>query len=359
MTLVLVTAPACGSKDAPTSGASTAPATSPSGASSTSSPAAADAGAEAKPPVEVAHVGTRAITADELREALRARRGVDPADVLNDLIDATLLAAEARGAGFQATQASADQAVAAEWARHQFLDTARASVTDADLAIWFAERRAANRLVVQTEAQAKELATTLDAAIKADPTSAIRIFEEIRAKSGLQEPTASPPGALFDAQGRNEVGVAIVPADVAKATFALNEDGAISPPIALAPDRFALVQRVSLRPGTDLASAPEEARSHARDAIASKRAAQASEAHVAKLRAATAVSIDAAALDALRSAAGPRQRKLPVDLRRIRRDQIQGKPIRLPGVMERAEQVKRGTPAELLKNPRQPKENTP
>lgn len=357
--LAATLATACGSKDAP---APTASGTNPSAASSTSNPAAADAAAEpANGLTEIAHVGTRTITADDLRAALQARRGADPAEVLNDLIDATLLAAEARTAGFQATPASADAAVAAEWSRHQFLETARTSVTDADLAVWFAERRAANRLVVQTEAQATELAQTLASALKADPDHAVRIFEDIRAKSGLQEPTSSPAGAMFDAQGRNEVGVAIVPLPVAKATFALDADGAVSGPVALAADRFALVQRVGLRPGLDLASAPEEAREHARDAIATKRALEASQAHVAKLRAATAVSIDAAALDALRSSVGAsaRARKLPLDLRKLRRDQLLGKQVRVPGVMEHAEELRKATPQELLKTPPAPKENTP
>jgi hypothetical protein len=282
-------------------------------------------------PVVIARFKGREVLASEVeqRVALVHTTGtpleyVTVRDALDDLIDETLLASEARAAGFKAPEAlpsgvTADGALAQTWAVSKFTEAAKASVGDAELTAWFAERRGLARIVVRSAEQARDVHASLEAAIKADPASARQTFLAIKQKVGAKGETV-PDGVLVDAEGRDELGEALVPPEVSKALFALTENGQISEPVAVG-ESFIIVQRVGLRPATPLTGVPENERGAALDKIVAARALAASEEHLARLRKEAGVEIAQPALEALATRLGAEKpsklKRLPYGARKL------------------------------------------
>jgi hypothetical protein len=284
-------------------------------------------------PGEVLTIATygdgRKVTSDQVEALVAPLRGQDSltfpvlAETVEDVIDDSLLADEARAAGFDTAGLDGDKAIAEAWAKKTFLDKGRAAVTDADLTSWFSERRGVARIWVRTADQAAELRKNLMDSFKNAPDKRQELFLELKRKVGGR-PDPAPDGVLVDVEGKGELGEALVPAEIARAAFALKEDFEVSEPVAVN-DGFALVQRVAARPATPLAQVPKTEVDAAREKLAIKRANLFIEEHAARLRVEKQVVIDEAALARLGLKLGlghGSHKKIPLGVRKIQLERL-------------------------------------
>jgi hypothetical protein len=290
-------------------------------------------------------------------------------DTIEDLIDNMLLAAEARASNFAFEgDPDDDQKLGEAWARASFLEKARTAVTDADLAVWFAERRGVARIWVRTEQQAKDLRAQLMDSFRNTPDKKRDLFQELKRKVGGR-PDRIPDGALVDGEGRGEVGDALVPVEVARALFALEADGEVSEPVASG-GGFAVVQRVGLRPATPVEKVPANERSAATEKLAAARAMALVEEHAARLRMDHKVSIDEEAVARLATKLGAgkiRHNKMALGVRKMQLERLRGTihgtpefrdPSFVPDGAPGAERAKYEKIREKMK-PRNQRESTP
>ena len=290
-------------------------------------------------------------------------------DTVEDLVDNMLLASEARAASFVFDgDPSDDQKLGEAWARSSFLEKARATVTDADLAAWFAERRGVARIWVRTEPQAKDLRAQLMDSFRNAPDKHKDLFQELKRKVGGR-PDRIPDGALVDAEGRGEVGDALVPVELARALFALEKDTEVSEPVASG-GGFAIVQRVGVRPATPVAKVPTIEREAATDKLAAARAFNLVEEHAARLRLEQKVHIDEEAVAKLATKLGAgkgRHNKMALGVRKMQLERLRGNlqgtpefrdPSLIPAGVPEAERAKYEKVREKMK-PRNQRESTP
>lgn len=335
---------ACGKKPETPSAPTPAPtvqaeaATAPTPAP-TPAPAPAEPGPAVEPaltvpaPGEILAIATfgdgRKVTSDQVEPIVAPLRGQNTlsfpvlAETVEDLVDNTLLADEARAASFDTTGLSGDKAIAEAWAQKTFLDKGRAAVTDADLSNWFAERRGVARIWVRTADQAAELRKNLMDSFTHTPDKRAELFLELKRKVGGR-PDPAPDGVLVDLEGKGELGEALVPAEIATAVFALKEDLEVSEPVAVN-GGFALVQRVAARPATPLAQVPKTEVDAAREKLAIKRANLFIDEHAARLRTEKQVTIDETALARLGLKLGlghGSHRKIPIGVRKIQLERL-------------------------------------
>ncbi len=290
-------------------------------------------------------------------------------DTIEDLIDNMLLASEARASNFTFEgDPNDDQKLGEAWARSSFLEKARTAVTDADLAVWFAERRGVARIWVRTEQQAKDLRAQLMDSFRNTPDKKRDLFQELKRKVGGR-PDRIPDGALVDGEGRGEVGDALVPVEVARALFALEADDEVSEPVASG-GGFAVVQRVGLRPATPVEKVPANERMAATEKLAAARAMALVEEHAARLRAEQKVSIDEEAVAKLATKLGAgkvRHNKMALGVRKMQLERLRGTlqgtpefrdPSFVPAGAPAAERAKYEKIREKMK-PRNQRESTP
>lgn len=273
----------------------------------------------------------RKVTSDDVRSALKSLQSQEPLDyrivheLVEDLVDNQLLAGEARKAHFlpDGVDPDDDRRLGEAWARENFLAKARESVTDAELQAWFAERRGVARIWVRTEAQARELRTSLMESFDNAPERARELFLELKRKvGGRRDPV--PDGVLVDREGRNETGDALVPAEIASAVFELDADSQVSEPVKSG-SGFALVQRVGSRPATPIEKVPPQELEAAREKIAARRAMQLVDEHAMRLRLEAKVLIDEPAVIKLAhrlGASGGEFRKMPLGMRKMQLDRL-------------------------------------
>jgi hypothetical protein len=360
--LMLLTGPGCG-KDAP-------PATSPDpgAASSTSTPtpaaenpataspaadagpsAATEDGAQPSDGPSPAEPGGPKVTSDPARDGevaavigetqvtrgtvvawMNKRPGKNAIDVLDELVTLHLFGLEAQKAGF-APPADADIAEGDTFALGEaFAKATFASgdVSEEELTRWFAERRAAARLVVEDESLAHKLAESFRASPSANTREGLRAFGELVKEHSVEKGAIAPRRVLFDAAGLNEVGEPAVHEAIAKAAFALDNDGDISAPFALGEGKWAIVQRLARRPAVNPAEVPPHITERARTAIQARRSMSAMQTRAAELRKDVKVEIRDAALTDLAPAIRAR---MPIskggalDLRRMRHDRVIGR----------------------------------
>ncbi len=237
--------------------------------------------------------------------------------VISDYVEDALLASDARAQQFVAPDAKDDAALAEAYAKAKFTAEAEASVTDADLASWFAERRGMARVVFKDEAGATKARENIVARIAGD-TAMDKILAAFVAEKGKRRETV-PDGVLVDVQGLSESGERLIPEEGAKALFALEKDGDISPPTK-AGEMWILVMRLGVRPATPLASVPADQKDAAREKLVSKRANDALEEHIARLRKANGVKLDELAIRKYTRSLGVeavgKMRRLPFGQRR-------------------------------------------
>lgn len=297
--------------------------------------------------IVIAKVGERVLTSVDvtghLEAVLAAHRELDDAtlrEAVQDLIDDVLLADEARKNAFvlppEAAKAQpapsepapppSDELLAAAWGRHLFQAEALASVTEADLGAWFAERRGLARAVLPNEADAKAFHDGVVAAFAARPTERVAAFREVEAKVVGRKSEVAPDGVLVDRQGKSETGDPILAEAAAAALFELAEDGAISAPIAVGPDAWMVVQRVGLRPAVPLASVPAVEREKAREMLGARRAMDRLQEHVERLRKDQKIDIDEQGLKRLALKLGldrvGKVRRMPVGMRKIQLQRV-------------------------------------
>jgi len=329
-------------------------AASPADAASTTPPSA-DADAVPVPETLVfAKIGERQITDQDVTPRLEALRqagqtldGALLQETIEDVVDDALLAAEARAASFtppdDAPAAPGDEAIAEAWAKHKILPEAQASVSDADVAAWFAERRAMARAVFTDEAAATAFKAAVDQAVSAPDANRLAAFLETKKKLGDKDEVI-PDGVLVDAQGKSEVGEALLPKEGAKVLFALAGDGDVSAPAKVG-DMWLVIQRVGLRPGTPLDKVPDEQRTAARDKIAAHRAMVRLDEHVARLRKDQGVEIDVAAVKKLALRVGVNRlgklKKLPFNARKLQLQRGRAMPQRAPGMAPAGRDIER------------------
>ena len=318
--------------------------------------------AQAQAPV-IATVAGRPITADAVAaaaEQLGRERRVPPSerlvhDALDALIADAIVAAEARTEGFGESlegRQITDSALASAYLDAKTRAEAEASVTDEDLARYFAPRRRAAKLVVATREDAAALQATIQSAIATTPERFAEVFADFRAQRGL-DPQDQDFGATtpFDDKGQGPMGEPITPPLVAGAAFALGTVGAVSPPIPVPPDRFALVQLLELVPAPAAVS-PED-KDRARQALVAARAHAARQALLVRLKQATIVTIDQARASELattlaKGGLGGR-RRIGVEAMQLRRDRLRRLPsqIRRPELSKDAEALRRAVPEEI------------
>lgn len=239
----------------------------------------------------------------------------------------------------------ADELARAEaWAKQDLAPTAEQSVTDADVQAAFSERRSAVRVMFRTEAEAKDARSSLVDAVRAAPSMAdkVKAFKTHGGRvmgRGKEDETVAPVGVLFDAQGKGDNGQAVVPQKVAEVAFTLAEDGDIGEPVAMAENRWVLVMRTGIRPGTPLDKVPPEERERTKQGLVAARAMAAMKERVARLRrespvvlldeaaAAKALGIDEAGMRAAK------MRRVPFDMKKMRIDSLRGGPRqKIPGL---------------------------
>ncbi len=341
---------------------------------SDASPKAEDTVKPAEPAVLViARVKDREIRSTEVEARLAvvhdAKQPLEFAtlkETVDDLIDEALLADDARAAGFKAEAGVSDDASLADaYAKSKFTASAKAEIGDAQVTAWFAERRGLARIVVRTAEQARDVQTSLKTAFEAAPDKRRESFLEVKAKVGLKGEDV-PDGVLVDADGRNELGDALVPAEVGKALFALTEDGQVSDPVEVG-ESFVLVQRLGVRPGTPLEGVPADQRQLAVDKLVAARALSMTEEHLARLRRDAGVSIDQAGLDALgarlNAVKGSKLRKLPFGARKIVMQRMKNAPeVRSPALVPPGAHAVEKATYDKIKDkmePREPKSPAP
>lgn len=236
---------------------------------------------------------------------------------IEDFVEDALLAADARAQNFAAPEAKDDGALAEAYAKAKFSAEAAASVTDADLANWFAERRGMARVVFKDEEAAKKGRDNIVARI-AGATETDKIMAAFLAEKGKRR-EAVPDGVLVDVQGLTETGERVIPEEGAKVLFTLEKDGDISPPTKVG-DMWILVLRLGVRPGTPLASVPADQKDAAREKLVSKRANDKLEEHIARLRKDNGVKLDELAIRKYTRSLGVetvgKMRRLPFGQRR-------------------------------------------
>jgi hypothetical protein len=291
--------------------------------------------------IVIAKVGDRVLTSVDvtghLEAVLAERRELDEAtlrEAIQDLIDDVLLADEARKNAFTApadpqkpaATPPSDEDLAAAWGRHLFFADAKASVTEADLSAWFAERRGVARAVLPSEADAKSFHDAVVAAFAARPTERVAAFREVDAKMVGRKGELTPDGILVDRQGKSETGEPILAETAAAALFELAEDGAISAPIAVGTDAWMVVQRVGLRPALALASVPPVERDKAHEMLAAHRAMNRLQEHAERLRKDQKVEIDEQGLKRLALKLGVdrvgKVRRMPIGMRKIQLQRV-------------------------------------
>ncbi len=317
----------CGKESAPTTGQRATDVTVAT-ASDASPKASEDVSKPAEPAVLVlARIKDREIRSTEVeaRLALVHKAGTPLEfstlrEVVDDLIDESLLAEDARAAGFGAPAGVNDDAALAEaYAKSKFTEAAKAEVGEAQVTAWFAERRGIARIVVRTAEQARDVLTSLKTAFDSAPDKRRESFLEVKAKVGRKGEDV-PDGVLVDIEGRNELGEALVPAEVGKALFALTEDGAVSEPVQVG-ESFVLVQRLGVRPATPLEGVPADQRQLAMDKLVAARALSMTDEHLARLRRDHGVALDDAQLDALgqrlNATKSSKLKRLPFGARKI------------------------------------------
>jgi len=212
-------------------------------------------------------------------------------ETVEDVVEDALLVAEARAASFQAPpEAKDDEAIAEAWAKQKFMAAAEASVTDADLGLWFAERRGFARIMFRDEESATKAKATIDAKIAEGQEEPLKVFLAEKSRNGRRHDVV-PDGALVDAQGKNETGEVLLPEAGAKVLFSLTKDGEIAPPSRVG-DVWLLILRVAVRPGTPVEQVPADQKTAAKEKIVAARAMDALEEHIARLRKDQAVVVD-------------------------------------------------------------------
>lgn len=275
-----------------------------------------------------ATVGGAKITRGQVVAWMNKRPGKKPIDVIDELVTLHLFGLEAKKANFPAPEGvSADDllALGEAWATATFVTE---EVTEAELVRWFDERRAANRLVVADEALANQLVESFKSAPVKDPRDSIRRFGELSREHNIESKTIAPRRVLFDAAGLSETGSPAVHELVAKAAFAIANDGEIAGPFALGEGKWVIVQRVALRPKMELATVPPHLVDRAKDGMRAKRAADAMKARAADVRRDVAVSITEATISDLQPAVHTRRpfnKGGALDTRRLRRERIMGR----------------------------------
>lgn len=326
-------------------------AASPADGASTTPAAGADASA---PPVETlvfAKIGERQITDQDITPRLEALQkggqaldGAMVQETVEDVVDDALLTAEAKAAGFAAPpEADSEEAIAEAWARHKLQPEAEASVSDADVAAWFAERRGMARAVFTDEAAAGAFKAELDPRLAAPEANKLAVFAEAKKKLGKRDEVI-PDGVLVDAQGKSELGEALLPEEGAKVLFALAADGDVSAPTKVG-DMWLVIQRVGVRPGTPLDKVPEDQRTAAREKLVAHRALARLDEHVARLRKDQGVEIDVAAVKKLATRLGINRlgklKKLPFNARKLQLQRGRTMPQRAPGMAPAGRDIER------------------
>jgi len=294
--------PACGKKD-PGPAPATSPAVPASPAAGPNDPDAASWTPDAVPePFVFAKLPGRDITeadvAPRLKQLTDAGEKLDGRlvqETVEDVVEDALLVADARTAHYDIpADAKGDEAIAEAWAKQKFMADAQASVTDADLGQWFAERRGMARIVFKDEETATKAKAELDVALAAQPDAPLSTFLAAKGKGGKRR-DGVPDGTLVDAQGKNELGETLLPEEGATVLFALTKDGEVSAPTKIG-DAWLLLMRVAVRPGTPVALVPDDQKAAAKEKIVAARAMRALEEHVARLRKDQGVNIDELAI---------------------------------------------------------------
>ena len=348
-TLLTLTATACGKGADPTAPsaqdavsstsnpATAAPDAAPGATTTTETPSEPGANAGDAPKVMddparageiVARIDDTPVTRGTLVAWMNRRPGRRAVDVLDELVNLHLFGGVAKTEGF-AAPAGVDpedrMALGEAWAKATFAPT---EPTDEDMQRWFAERRAAHRLVVNDEALANRLADEFRATPTGNPRDAMRKFNELVREHSAEKSAIAPRRTLFDAAGLGETGEPVVHETVARLAFGIANDGEIAGPVPLGDGRFVVVQRLAARPAMELAQVPPHMVERAREGLKTKRANAAMQARAAELRRGARVVIEDKAFEDLRPAINPRSpiaKGGPLDLRRMRHDRVIGK----------------------------------
>lgn len=245
------------------------------------------------------------------------------------------MSAEATAAAFKApaVQAADDDAFVEAWAKSV---VGEVTVSDDDVANWFAERRGMARMLFQDEATAAQAKTEVEADIaggKRPLEAFIGAKRKRRGNRDARREEVAPDGVLVDAAGRTETGEQVLPEDAARILFALEADGAISAPTKVG-DLWVVVMRVGVRPGTPLAQVPADQRKAAADRLIAQRSMDKLDEHVARLRRDQGVKIDEAAVRAYAKSLGvehvSKLRRMPFGARKVQLGRQAGPPERAP-----------------------------
>ncbi len=276
----------------------------------------------------VARIDDTPVTRGTLVAWMNRRPGRRAVDVIDELVNLHLFGGIAKTEGFvppTGVDPEDRMALGEAWARQTFAPT---EPTDDDMKRWFAERRAAHRLVVADEALANRLADEFRATPTGNPRDAMRKFNELVREHSVEKSSIAPRRTLFDVAGLGETGEPVVHETVAKLAFGIANDGEIAGPAALGDGRFVVVQRIAARPAMELAQVPPHMLERAREGLKAKRANAAMLARAAELRRGARVVIEDKAFEDLRPAINPRSpiaKGGPLDLRRMRHDRVIGK----------------------------------
>lgn len=272
----------------------------------------------------VARIGDEAITVEEFEARLdqqspfvRARYDSPQRkkEFLDSLVRFELIAAEAERQGYgddPDVKLAKKQAMVRAFTAGELRDLVSLSdITDADVKAYYDansdefERPAQVRLshmAVDDEARAQALLAEVVGLIETDPLKAREIFAEFVRRHATDEQVRIDAG---DVGFVGEPGVsktpdqAKVPPPVAKAGFALEAVGDLTPAPVKSSAGWHLVQKTGFR--RPYRRALTDAATHIRNTLFRKRKAEAMEAFVADLREKATITIDEKALDGVKS----------------------------------------------------------
>lgn len=249
--------------------------------------------------------GTPILTRGDLRRWLKRRPGKPVADVVDDLINLHLFAGVATVEGFKppseqpatpseptapSTPTDDRLQLGEAWARATFIGP---EPTEAEIAAWFVERRAAARIVVKTPEAADAVLAAMKTPAPADTGDAVRRFAKLSREHTTEKSAIAPRRVLFDATGRNEVGEPAVHEAIATAAFALGKDGDISGVLKLGDSGdLAIVQRIAVRPAMKVAEVPAPELARANDGLRAARANALMKARAAELRGKVTIAVE-------------------------------------------------------------------
>jgi len=363
-----------GTADGPSEGPvePTAPAgTAPEGPASkpSSAPPSADTNILARADGVVITADAVAARLAQLGESSRITPDVATVRTLTEHLLVTAVAARAaRAEGLAEADGATDDDALANLYLEGSAGAGATPPTEDQIAEFWAERRRVAVIVVPSRPEGSALQERILEAIETAPERALTIFADFRSRHHAGQPAEAASSPPISVRGRTRDGRMAVPAKIAAGAFALDDVGAVSPPVDFEEDRWALIQLISVEEGVAPAALTEEQREEARRAIGEWQRQAATAATLDRLRRGSNATLDVAAIQALSerlmAAGGPATRRGDRgdrlrDMRELRLRGLRGGE-RLPelsrGQEQLREHLKAQDPAEIQRKmrPRQP-----